>query len=194
MTDFQLYFLSGLWHVISLDGLDHILFLAMLALPYSFKDWRQVLLLATLFTIGHTMTLVLAVYVFGHINAEPVEFFISLTIFITALLNIFRPGKGPANNLNFIALLALLFGIVHGLGFGKDFRMLVVGNPGNTFSTLATFTLGLEAAQLIVVLGVLLIGFTVTDVLKVNRRDWLLVVSAFVAGIAATYTIGHRFW
>ncbi|MFP9098776.1 HupE/UreJ family protein [Flavobacterium sp. RHBU_24] len=194
MTDFQLYFLSGLWHVISLDGLDHILFLAMLALPYTFKEWRQVLLLATLFTIGHTMTLVLAVYVFGHINSEPVEFFISLTIFITALLNIAKPGKGPANNINFIAVLALLFGIVHGLGFGKDFRMLVAGNTGNSFSTLAAFTLGLEAAQLIVVLCVLLSGLIVTNVLKVNRRDWLLVVSSFVAGISVTHIIRHRFW
>ena len=194
MTDFQLYFLSGLWHVVSLNGLDHILFLAMLALPYTFKDWRQVLLLATLFTIGHTMTLALSVYVFGHVNPAPIEFLIALTIFATALYNIFRPGKGSANSLNFVAIMALFFGIVHGLGFGKDFRMLVAGNPGNKFLTLVEFTLGLEAAQLIVVLCVLLTGLVVTDVLKVNRRDWLLVLSAFVAGIAAMYLTERRFW
>lgn len=194
MTDFQLYFTAGLMHVLSFDGLDHILFLAMLALPYTFKDWRQVLLLATLFTIGHTMTLALMVYVFGRVNSEPIEFLIALTIFIAAAYNIFRPGKGSGASLNFIAITTLFFGIIHGLGFGKDFRMMVSGNPGNTFVTLLEFTLGLEAAQLIVVVCVLIAGAIACDALKVNRRDWQLVPSAFVAGIAAMYLGQRRFW
>ncbi len=195
MTDFQLYFLSGLTHVLSFDGLDHILFLAMLALPYTFKDWKQVLLLATLFTIGHTMTLVLSVYGLVRISSQPIEFLISCTIFITALYNVFRGGKtSSSSTINFVAITTLFFGIIHGLGFGKDFRILLSGSSGNSFLTLLEFTLGIEVAQLIVVLCVLLLGLLATSVFKVNRRDWLLVPSAFVAGIALTYITARRFW
>lgn len=193
MSDFQLYFTLGLHHVLSFDGYDHILFLAMLALPYSFKEWRQVLLLATLFTLGHTMSLVLSVYDVVSVNSGPVEFLISLTIFVTALFNIFKP-KSASGGFNAIALITLFFGIVHGLGFSHGFKMLVAGNKENTFLSLLEFTLGIETAQLIAVLGVVLISLMATQVLKVNRRDWLLVVSAFVAGISLPLIIGNRFW
>ncbi|WP_116790438.1 HupE/UreJ family protein [Flavobacterium psychrotrophum] len=193
MSDFQLYFTLGLHHVLSFDGYDHILFLAMLALPYSFKEWRQVLLLATLFTVGHTMSLVLSVYDVVSVNSGPVEFLISLTIFVTALFNIFKP-KSASGGFNAIALITLFFGIVHGLGFSHGFKMLVAGNKENTFLSLIEFTLGIEAAQLIAVLGVVLISMVATQGLKVNRRDWLLVVSAFVAGISLPLIIGNRFW
>lgn len=193
MSDFQLYFTLGLHHVLSLDGYDHILFLAMLALPYSFKEWRQALLLATLFTVGHTMSLVLSVYDVVSVNSGPVEFLISLTIFVTALFNIFKP-KSASGGFNTIALITLFFGIVHGLGFSHGFKMLVAGNKENTFLSLIEFTLGIEAAQLIAVLGVVLISMVAIQVLKVNRRDWLLVVSAFVAGISLPLIIGNRFW
>jgi hypothetical protein len=193
MSDFQLYFTLGLHHVLSFDGYDHILFLAMLALPYSFKEWRQVLLLATLFTLGHTMSLVLSVYDVVSVNSGPVEFLISLTIFVTALFNIFKP-KSASGGFNAIALITLFFGIVHGLGFSHGFKMLVAGNKENTFLSLIEFTLGIETAQLIAVLGVVLISLVAIQVLKVNRRDWLLVVSAFVAGISLPLIIENRFW
>lgn len=193
MSDFQFYFTLGLHHVLSFDGYDHILFLAMLALPYSFKEWRQVLLLATLFTLGHTMSLVLSVYDVVSVNSGPVEFLISLTIFVTALFNIFKP-KGASGGFNAIALITLFFGIVHGLGFSHGFKMLVAGNKENTFLSLIEFTLGIETAQLIAVLGVVLISLVAIQVLKVNRRDWLLVVSAFVAGISLPLIIENRFW
>lgn len=193
MSDFQIYFTLGLKHVLSLGGYDHLLFLAMLALPYSFKEWRQVLLLATLFTIGHTMSLVLGVYNVVTVPTGPVEFLISLTIFVTALFNIFKP-KAASGSINAIALLTLFFGIVHGLGFSHGFKMLVAGNPDNTFFPLVEFTLGIETAQLIAVLGVVLISLVAVTILKVNRRDWLLVVSAFVAGISLPLILQNRFW
>jgi len=194
MSDFQLYFTLGFKHVLSLDGYDHILFLAMLALPYSFKEWRQVLLLATLFTIGHTMSLVLGVYGLITVNSGPVEFLISLTIFVTALFNIFKPKTGTSGSINAIALLTLFFGILHGLGFSHGFTMLVAGNRENTFLSLMEFTLGIETAQLIAVLGVVLLSLIATQVFKVHRRDWLLVISAFVAGISLPLIIENRFW
>lgn len=195
MNDFQLYFLLGFKHVLSLDGFDHLLFLAMLALPYAFKDWRQVLLLSTLFTVGHTMTLVLGVYGLVSVNSGPVEFLIPITIFITALSNVFfTKNRSASGMLNFTAIITLFFGLVHGLGFSHGFKMIVAGQKQRVFVTLMEFTLGIEVAQLIAVLAVILISLLATDVCKVSRRDWQLGISAFVAGISLPIIIGNRFW
>jgi hypothetical protein len=195
MNDFQLYFLLGFKHVLSLDGFDHLLFLAMLALPYTFKDWRQVLLLSTLFTVGHTMTLVLGVYGLVSVNSGPVEFLIPITIFITALSNVFfTKNRSASGMLNFTAIITLFFGLVHGLGFSHGFKMIVAGQKQRVFVTLMEFTLGIEVAQLIAVLAVILISLLATDVCKVSRRDWQLGISAFVAGISLPIIIGNRFW
>lgn len=195
MSDFQLYFTLGFQHVLSLDGFDHLLFLAMLALPYTFKDWKQVLLLSTLFTVGHTMTLVLSVYGLVNVNSGPVEFLIPITIFATAIANIFfTKNRSSSGMLNFAALTALFFGLVHGLGFSHGFKMIIAGQKQTVFVTLMEFTLGIEVAQLIAVLAVLIITLLVTDGLKVNRRDWQLGLSAFVAGISLPLIISHRFW
>ena len=195
MSDFQLYFLLGFKHVISLDGFDHLLFLAMLALPYTFKDWKQLLLLSTLFTIGHTMTLVLSVYGIADVNPGPVEFLIPITIFVTALSNIFfTKNRSSSGMLNFSALTTLFFGLIHGLGFSHGFKMIIAGQKQRVFVTLMEFTLGIETAQLIAVLAVVILSLLATDVLKVSRRDWQLGLSAFVAGISLPIIIGNRFW
>ncbi|MFP5439310.1 MAG: HupE/UreJ family protein [Bacteroidia bacterium] len=195
MSDFELYFLLGFKHVLSLDGFDHLLFLAMLALPYSFKDWRQILLLSTLFTVGHTMTLVLSVYGLVDVNSGPVEFLIPITIFATAVSNIFfTKNRSASGMLNFSAITALFFGLIHGLGFSHGFKMIIAGQKQRVFVTLMEFTMGIEVAQLIAVLAVILITLLVTDVLKVSRRDWQLGISAFVAGISLPIIIGNRFW
>lgn len=195
MNDFQLYFMLGFKHVLSLEGFDHLLFLAMLALPYSFKDWRKALLLCTLFTIGHTMTIILGVYGLVNVNSGPVEFLIPITIFITALSNIFLSKKGSSSGmLNVSALTTLFFGLIHGLGFSHGFKMLVAGQKQRVFTMLVEFTLGIEVAQLIAVLAVLLITMLITEGLKVNRRDWQLGLSAFVAGISLPIIISSRFW
>jgi hypothetical protein len=195
MSDFELYFLLGFKHVLSLDGFDHLLFLAMLALPYTFKDWRQVLLLSTLFTVGHTMTLVLSVYGLVDVNSGPVEFLIPITIFVTAVSNIFfTKNRSASGMLNFSAITALFFGLIHGLGFSHGFKMIIAGQKQRVFVTLMEFTMGIEVAQLIAVLAVILITLLVTDVVKVSRRDWQLGISAFVAGISLPIIIGNRFW
>ena len=61
MSDFSFYFNIGWKHIISADALDHQLFILALAAIYLLKDWRQVLVLVTAFTIGHSITLFLSV-------------------------------------------------------------------------------------------------------------------------------------
>ena len=76
MNDFTFYLNLGWHHIISWDALDHILFIVALAAIYLVKDWKQVIVLVTAFTIGHSLTLALSVYDIVRVNSKWVEFLI----------------------------------------------------------------------------------------------------------------------
>lgn len=197
MSDFELYFKSGLWHVLDIKAYDHILFLIALTLPYAFKEWRKVMLLVTLFTIGHTMSLILAVYGIINISGELVELIIPITILISAVYNIItrrkRFARKEEDNINFIAIITLFFGIVHGLGFFSFFKMQV-SEDDDKLIPLFEFALGIETAQIIIVLVVLIISAFVESILRVTRRDWVLVVSSFIIGVVVPMIINSEIW
>ncbi|WP_417354398.1 HupE/UreJ family protein [Flavobacterium sp.] len=195
MSEFQLYFQQGLYHVLDINAYDHILFIVALTVPYVFKDWKNVLLLVTLFTIGHSMSLILAVYDIVSVKSSLVEFLIPVTIFITAVYNIFRANKsGKRDNVNFLAFTTLFFGIIHGLGFSNYFKMLVANNSGDKLVPLAEFALGIEVAQVIIVLIVLILSWAVQTFLRFSQRDWILVTCSFVAGVVVPMIIHNRIW
>lgn len=183
MEQLKLFFELGLTHVLDLNGYDHVLFLIALTVPYLFSNWKKVLFLVTVFTIGHTISLVLSSYNFISINSDLVEFFIPVTIAITALFNIFSAGKTVHNTkLGVIFFITLFFGIIHGLGFSNYFKM-IIGNTNYKFVPLIEFALGVEVAQIIIVLGVLILGNLLQGVLNVSKRDWVLVMSSIVVGL-----------
>jgi hypothetical protein len=197
MSDFELYFKSGLWHVLDIKAYDHILFLIVLTLPYAFKEWRKVLLLVTLFTIGHTMSLILAVFGIISVSSALVETFIPITILITALYNIFmsrkRAARGNDDSINFIAIVTLFIGIVHGLGFFNFFKMQIESNEDKLLPV-AEFALGIEVAQIIVVLISLILSALAEGVFRVTRRDWILIISSFVIGVVVPLIINSEIW
>jgi len=90
MSDFGFYFRLGWEHIISWDALDHQLFILALAAIYLLKDWKQVLVLVTAFTIGHSLTLALTVFKIIHFPSDWIEFLIPCTIVITAVSNLFQ--------------------------------------------------------------------------------------------------------
>jgi len=90
--------------------------------------------------------------------------------------------KENKNNVGLLYFSTAFFGIIHGLGFSSYFKMIASGTA-SVFLPLLEFALGIEAAQIIVVLGVLLLSFLFQNVLNITRRDWILVVSAIVIGI-----------
>lgn len=183
MSQFWLYFQLGLQHVLDWNAYDHILFLIVLVASYSFLAWKRVFWLVTIFTIGHTLSLFLSVYEIVIVNTAWVEFLIPITILITAIFNIANAKKREnKNNISVLYLTTAFFGIIHGLGFSTYFKMIASGTE-NVFLPLLEFALGIEAAQIIVVLGVLILSFLLQNVLQVKRRDWILVVSAIVIGI-----------
>ncbi|WP_299528100.1 HupE/UreJ family protein [uncultured Lutibacter sp.] len=185
---------QGLFHVLDWNAYDHILFLIALAVVYDFKNWKKVLWLITLFTIGHTLTLILAAYNVATVNSNWIEFLIPVTIIITALGNIIfvkSITKNAKTNINLI--FALFFGLIHGLGFSGYFKMLI-GSSNSKLIPLLEFALGIEFAQIIIVLIILILGFIFQTIFRFSKRDWILIISSIVIGIVLPILKSAIFW
>lgn len=183
MSQFWLYFNLGLEHVLDWNAYDHILFLIVLVAAYSFSSWKRVLWLVTIFTLGHTLALFLSVYGVVSVSSRWVELLIAVTILVTALYNIFTAKKKESQkNVSLLYGATAFFGIIHGLGFSTYFKMIASGTD-NKFLPLLEFALGIEAAQIIVVVIVMIVAFIFQNFFRVNRRDWILVLSSIVIGI-----------
>lgn len=193
MNDFIFYFKMGLFHVLDFKAYDHILFLIVLAVVYQFKQWTKVLWLITLFTIGHSITLALSAYGVLNVRADLIEFLIPLTIFITGLMNVLTAKKASVGKENQNLFFALFFGLIHGFGFSNYFKIMI-GKTSDKFLPLIEFALGVEVAQIIIVLGILLIGALVQSIFSVNRRDWILIMSSIVIGFALQMMFNRVFW
>ena len=193
MDDFKLFIELAFRHVLDWNAYDHILFFIVLAVVYSFKDWKKTLWLITFFTIGHTITLALAAYEVFSVKLELVEFLIPVTIFITALANVIRVDKASLGKEKLNLFFALFFGLVHGLGFSNFFRGMI-GKEEDKLFPLLEFALGIEVSQIIIVLGILLLGTTLQIFFRVSKRDWVLVCSAIVIGIVLPMIQERFFW
>ncbi len=182
MTDFWFYFKLGWEHIISIDALDHILFVFVLAAIYMLKDWKKVLILITSFTIGHSITLALSTMNLIEVSSKWVEFLIPCTIFFTAIANFFYKNFTEKTiSLNYF--LALFFGLIHGLGFANTLRFILAQDQSLGWS-LFGFNVGLEAGQIIIVFTILLLGQIFIQHIKIARRDWVLFVSAAIFSLA----------
>ena len=183
----------GLNHVLDFSAYDHILFLIVLAVVFNFNQWKKVLWLVTLFTIGHSVTLALSAYGILKVNMDLIEFLIPLTIFITGVVNVLTAKKSTSGKENINLIFAVFFGLIHGLGFSNYFKMMI-GKEEDKLFPLLEFALGIEAAQIIIVLGILIVGTILQNFFRVTRRDWILVCSSIVIGFAIQMMLDRVFW
>ncbi|OUJ73818.1 HupE/UreJ family protein [Hymenobacter crusticola] len=198
---FQTYLKLGFFHIFNQQAYDHLVFLLALCAPYVLADWRRVVALVTSFTVGHSLTLALATLGFVHYNAQVIETLIPITILLTCVLNIRQASREESRRLDRNSLrdrpivlalpnlLAAVFGLIHGLGFSSYLRELL-GRQSRPVLELLAFNLGVELGQLLIVLLILLAGFTVLQVFGVGRRDWILATSSAAAGIAVVLLLG----
>jgi hypothetical protein len=194
MSDFKIFLELGWDHILQRDGLDHKLFVIVLASLYLLSDWKKVLILVTAFTIGHSITLALATFGLIPFNDELIEFLIPVTIFLTALSNLFRKESSIVTSkvqTNYI--LAIGFGLIHGLGFSNYLRA-IMGRNNEIASQLLAFNLGLEVGQIIIVAIFLLFSFIFVDLIGIARRDWRLVISSAVGGVALYLITETPYW
>ena len=183
----------GINHVLDINAYDHVLFLIALTVPYLFNNWKRVLLLVSLFTLGHTLSLVLAAYNVVSVNGQLVEFLIPISILVVALFNVFTAGKGAQKEkVGVLFFSTLFFGLVHGLGFAREFQILV-GRAENKLISLLEFALGIEIAQVIIVFIVLFLGYIMQTVFRFSKRDWIMVVSSIVVGLVIPMILGSDF-
>jgi hypothetical protein len=185
MSEFSLYFSLGRDHILDYaNGYDHILFVLALCSVYVIRDWKKILVLVTAFTIGHSITLALATMQLISVDSGLIELLIPITILITAVNNLFKKVEvvSPvAIQVNY--LFALFFGLIHGMGFSNYLRA-ILGKDHSIITQLLAFNLGLEFGQIIVVVLFLIFTYILVDWAKVARRDWNLILSSAIAGIA----------
>ncbi len=193
LDDFWFNVQYGLNHVLDINGYDHVLFLMVLSVPYLFKDWKRILILVSVFTLGHTLSLFLAAYEVVSINSALVEFLIPLTILVVAIYNVFTASKSAnSGQIGVLFISTLFFGLIHGLGFAREFKMFI-GRSDNKLIPLVEFALGIELAQIIIVFVVLFLGFLGQTVFRFSRRDWKMVISAMVVGMVIPMIINSEF-
>lgn len=182
MQDFLFYLKLGWEHIISLDALDHQLFVLVLVAVFWLKDWKKILWLVTAFTIGHSITLAMSVLDLLRVPGAWVEFLIPVTIFITATDNILMRNR-PKNLMQMNYYLALFFGLIHGMGFANTARVMM-SEEQNIFWPLLGFNIGLELGQIVVVAIILAVLFILVDLFKVSRKDWVMFVSSAVFALS----------
>ena len=192
MDDLKFYTEFGFTHVLDWNAYDHVLFFIVLTIFYSFKDWKKALGLITFFTIGHTLTLLLSAYNFIYVKQGIVEFLIPLTIFVTAIYNIVFVKKSFIN-LNTSFIFAFFFGLIHGLGFSSSIRILIDDTEDKLLPILE-FAMGIEIAQIIVVLFIFLFNFIILNIFKRKKRDWVIIISSIIIGIVIPMLIERKFW
>ena len=198
MTDFFIYLGLGFDHITDPRGYDHVLFVIALCAIYRLKQWRQVLVLVTAFTIGHSITLALATLRIFEYSTAVVELLIPITILITAIVNFFhkeKPSRFAISRYKERSWsrygLAAVFGLIHGMGFSSYLRSLLV-RESNIVQPLLAFNIGLELGQLVIVIFVLGIAWLGVDRLGTSKRTWILIVSGIVAGMAISLILANK--
>ena len=183
MQDFSLYFELGWQHILNWKGYDHILFVIVLCGAYTLTDWKRVLLLVTAFTIGHSITLALSVLKIITVKTDLIEFLIPVTILVTAASNILSGKSSRPKGVQLKYILALFFGLIHGMGFSNYLNSLL-GKSTNIVAELFAFNIGLEFGQILIVTGILLLSFILINIFKVKKWNWNFFLSSAIFGIS----------
>ncbi|MDC1080821.1 HupE/UreJ family protein [Flavobacteriaceae bacterium] len=185
METILFYAKLGFNHVLDFQALDHFYFIIALCLPFSFNEFKKLLWWVTLFTLGHTLSLFGNYYFEINLSAVWIEFLIPLTIALSCIPLIIN--KTSDFKTLFPSLITLVFGLIHGFGFGRYFSLIVSGDEALT--ELLSFALGVEAIQVCIVMGLLLVNFLVTRILKIPSSKWQMFIGAMILSQALAMII-----
>lgn len=187
----EIYFRLGFDHILDIKGYDHMLFLLALCIPFTIKDWKKVLLLATAFTLGHSATLIINTLEIFSFPTVWVEFFIPVTIVFTALYDLFRKQNG---SMGFHYLLTFIFGLIHGMGFSNFLRSsLFPGEEHKLVWQLLSFNIGIEIGQILIVLLFICLFWVGAQKTKSWKIGKSLAYRVILAGIVILWA-GYMAW
>ena len=197
MSELLTFFQVGFRHIVSIEAMDHVLFLLVLAAIYRFRDWRDALWVVSAFTVGHSITLALAVTGAVRLPTALIEFLIPVTIVATCVENLVVTDRTRAPwGGRYRPVFAGVFGLVHGAGFANYLRDLFVDHVA---VPLLGFNLGIEAGQIVVLLAAAG-AFAVVDAglraapVRAPLRARVVMVSSCVAVVAALWAAQRTPW
>ena len=200
MSDLGAFIQLGFRHITDIGAMDHILFLLALAAIYRPRDWRSALWVVTAFTVGHSITLALAVTGAIRLPTRLIEFLIPITIVATCIENIVVSDRQRAPMRGrYRPVFAGVFGLVHGAGFANYLRDLF---QDHIAAPLFGFNLGIEIGQIVVLLIAAMLLLSADKVIAVLRRPHaasvlrlrVLAVSSVVLVIAAHWAVERNPW
>ena len=183
MNDFTLWFSIGFEHILDWQGYDHICYVVVLSILFPSSEWKKLLVLVTAFTIGHSLTLALSTLSIIKPPHKLIEILIPVTILLTCVFNIVKRNK-PVKAISFNYVLALFFGLIHGMGFSYLLKSML-GREESIVGPLFSFNVGLEAGQLVIVASVLLISVILERFFRMAKRDYVFFISSAVFGISS---------
>jgi large-conductance mechanosensitive channel len=189
MSDFQLWFSTGIEHILDINGYDHILYIIVLSILFNLNHLKKLVLLVTAFTLGHSLTLALSTLDIVKIDQALVELCIALTIIISCLLNLKDFKKSTLNWQSRYAI-ALIFGCIHGLGFSYLLKSML-SREDNLLFPLLSFNLGLEAGQLIILAAVLIANVILQKYLPDYQKFFTSTIT-FVILLLSIYMFVNR--
>jgi len=185
MSNYGNFFASGWEHIVDINAYDHLLFVMTLCAAFTLKQWKQVLIIVTAFTIGHSGTLILSSLDIIPTNPELIDLLIPFTIMLTAVANIVNYGKeGKFSSTQIKYAIALVFGLIHGLAFASNFKFMLFED--SILVPLFLFNVGIEVGQLFIVLLFMIALWFYTKVIKGEHMKWNIFISGAGFGIAAT--------
>jgi hypothetical protein len=197
MSEFSTFVDLGFHHIVDPRAFDHLLFIITLCAVYQVQEWRKILILITAFTIGHSATLVLSGLQVLSVPSDLVELLIPLSIVATSIYNVAAKGETAhfttfAKSVRWNYAIALLFGLIHGMGFANYFRSLM-GEGGGFVWPLFSFNVGIEVGQLLIVACFFGLHYLLHRILGFKHRSWNQYVSGIGGGGAMVLIMQNLF-
>ena len=198
-STFAVYLHLGFDHIADLRGYDHILFIVALAVGYGLAHWKHLLVLVTAFTVGHSLTLALATLRLVSVSTAWVEFLIPVTILATGIFNLVETRASPQRlgmplrTQRVKYAMALVFGLIHGLGFSTYLRAML-GEEEGIALPLFSFNVGLEMGQIVILSVIRTASWAVVRWTPVGGAPWTRLLSAGTSLAAAWLIAGRIPW
>jgi hypothetical protein len=201
MSELLTFIQLGFRHIVDVGATDHILFLLVLAAIYRPGDWRQAAWVVSAFTVGHSITLGLAVTGLLNLPVKVIEFLIPLTIVATGVENLLVRDRAAASwSRRLRPAFAAVFGLVHGAGFAEYLRSLFMDHVA---VPLFGFNVGIELGQVVVLAAAGALLYALDRGLGLLRlpprapsplRLRVMTVSATVAAVATVWAVQRTPW
>ncbi len=181
METFLHAFYNGIWHVFNWPNFTLLLFILAVAVVATFKDWKALLYISLLFTLGVVLGYLASLSEVYKLPADVLNDAHLAILLLFAIFNLTSPGK--TIRAAFRYYLAVLLGLTAGYALKNATFSSMFSNT--KWTDFASFTVGIEVAIILGFLGVLLLSWLFANAFKIPKKDFSLILSGAVMGVSA---------